>query len=119
MGVATGFQAYDRPLETVTSFKYLGRLPTVTYNDWLSVTTNLQKERKSWAIMSRILGREGADTCTLGRFYPTIVQAVMLFGAENWVMTPRIERLLGGFHHRVARRISGKKPRRWNYGTWD
>ena len=41
MGVATGFQAYDRPLETVTSFKYLGSFLTATYNALQAFIANL------------------------------------------------------------------------------
>ena len=34
--------------------------------------------------------------------YLVIVQAILLFGAETWFLNPRIRRLMGGFHHRVA-----------------
>ena len=34
-------------------------------------------------------------------------------------MTPHIKHLLVGFHHRVARRILGKMPRRRAQGTWE
>ena len=62
------FQAYDRPLETVTPFKHPGILLTVTYYDWLSVTNNLQKAHNIWEIMLGILGLEGAENWTAGRF---------------------------------------------------
>ena len=39
------------------------------------------------------------------------VLAVMLYGLETWVMTPCIKRFLGGFHHRVALRLTGRQPR--------
>ena len=90
MGAAMAFQAYGRPLDTFLSFKYLGRLLTETDNDWAPVIENLQKARKIWDRLSRILGREGADTWVLGSFYLAIVQAVLLFSTENWVMTPHI-----------------------------
>ena len=35
-----------------------------------------------------------------------------------WLVTPRIKRILGGFHHRVARRISVKIPWKRIEGTW-
>ena len=47
-----------------------------------------------------------------------VVQAVMLYRLETWVMTPRIGRVLGGFHHRVARRLTGQHPRRGQDGGW-
>ena len=69
----------------MTPFKYLGRLLIATYDD-----INLQKAQKSWARMLRILGREGVHAWTLGCFYFAIVKAVLLFGAETWVMNPCI-----------------------------
>ena len=43
----------------------------------------------------------------------------MLFGAETWVLTPRMERALDSFQHRVARRITGRKTRIQGYGSWE
>ena len=37
-----------------------------------------------------------------GVFFKAVVQAVMIFGDETWLVTPRIVRALGGFRHRVA-----------------
>ena len=54
------FQAYDRPLTTVASFKYLGRVLTAAYDDCTAVVGNLRKARKIWAQMARIMGQEGA-----------------------------------------------------------
>ena len=34
VGEMTEFQAYGKPLETVTPFKYLGRLLTATDDEW-------------------------------------------------------------------------------------
>ena len=45
----------------------------------------------------RILIREGADKRVLGNFFKAVVQAVVLFGAETWVINPRIERALESF----------------------
>ena len=43
------FQEYVRPLETVISFKYLGRLLTATDNYCPSVISNLHKVCKIWS----------------------------------------------------------------------
>ena len=43
--------------------------------------------------------------------FKALVQEVLIFGSETWVMTPRIGRALVSFKHRVARRITGKHPR--------
>ena len=55
------FDAYGKPLETVSTFKYLGRVMTAGDDDWPAVAVNLVKLRKSWGCLSRILSREGAD----------------------------------------------------------
>ena len=54
-------------------------------------------------------------------FYKAIVQSVLLYGCETWVVSPKVLQVLEGFHHRAARRLSGRSaqylPRedRWVY----
>ena len=50
------FETYGRPLGILTASKYLGRILTASVNDWGEVVANLQKGRKFWARLSRILG---------------------------------------------------------------
>ena len=51
----------------------------------------------------RLLGREGAYDRTSGVSYVEVVQKFLLYGSYLWVMSLHIERILVGFHHRVAR----------------
>ena len=48
-------------------------------------------------------------------FFKAVVQQVLLFGAETWVVTPKMERALKSFIHGAARRITRRQPRR----GWD
>ena len=66
----------------------------------------------------KILGREGLDRRTVGMFYVAVVQAVIIFESETWVLTPRLEKALEGFHHRVVRRMRGMVPKCQRDGTW-
>ena len=59
-------------------------------NDWPEAEQNLQRARGEWGLLAKILGRERADRITEGRFYVELVQAVLLFGSESWVLTPWI-----------------------------
>jgi len=108
-------------LESVSLFRYLGRPLSSFDEDWPAVYHNLKKARKRWARVSRVLTREGADPRVCGMFYKAVVQSVLLYGCETWVITPQVLKVLEGFHHRVARRLSGKRPRflpredRWDY----
>ena len=61
---------------------------------------------------------EGEDILTPGRFYLAVVQAILIFGSEMWVVTPHTGRALEGFHHKVARQIMGKHPWVQDYESW-
>ena len=65
-----------------------------------------------------VLERESADAWTSGRIYVVVVQAVLLYVLEMWVVTPRIAKVLGGFHHRVACRLIGRQTCRGRDGRW-
>ena len=79
--------AYGEPLQNFSTFIYLGRVLTVGDDDWLAVVGSLEKARKRWGQLYRILSREGADPKVSGKFYKTVVQAVLMFEAETWVLT--------------------------------
>ena len=42
-----------------------------------------------------------------GGFYVAVVQAMILFGLETWVVNPRLEKALVGFHHRAVWKMVG------------
>ena len=67
------FEAYGKPLETVATFKYLGRVMTAGDDNWLAVVGNLVKVRKSWGRLSRILRWEGGDKRVSGNFFKAVV----------------------------------------------
>ena len=43
---------------------------------------------------------------------------MLLFGAETWVVTPKMERALSAFLHGAARRLTGRQVRRDKDGDW-
>ena len=79
---------------------------------------NQGKAQKSWGILQRVLSREGADMRVSGNFFKAVVQQVLLFGAETWVVTPRLERALNSFMHGAMRQITGRHPRIGWDGKW-
>ena len=52
-----------------------------------------------------------------GHFFKAVLQSVLLFGAETWVITPRMERALDILQLRVARLLTGRHSRR--RGGWE
>ena len=82
------------------------------------VAGNMVKTRKSWGRLQGILSRKGATKRVSGNFFKAVVQKVLLFGAETWVVSPRMERALSAFIHGAARRLTGRQPRRGWDGKW-
>ena len=54
------------------------------------VVRNLSRTRAVWRKMARVLSREGASLWVSKLFFKAIVQAVLLFVSETWVVTPRM-----------------------------
>ena len=100
----------DEPLESVTQFRYLGRPITFSDDDWPAIHHNLTRARKQWAMVSQVLVREKAEPRIAAMFYKAVVQSVLLYGAETWVITRAVLDKLEGFHKRVARRLANKLP---------
>ena len=79
---------------------------------------NLQRARQKWARLTQVLIREVADSFTSEQIYLAVVQLVLIYGSETWFLTPLMQRVLGRFHHRLARILMGRKPRKGRYGGW-
>ena len=47
-----------------------------------------------------------------------MVQEVLLYKSETWVLTLCMQRVLGKFHHRVARRLTRQKLRKVQDRGW-
>ena len=110
------FQAYVRPLKTVTSLKYMVQVLTAADNNCTTVVGNLRKARKSWTWLKIILGGEGANPRVSGMFFKAVVKAVLIFGLEMWVLTPRMGRPLEIFQHGVEKWITGRQLKRREEG---
>ena len=54
-------------------------------------------------------GKGGGDLRVSWTLFKAVVQAVLLFGSNTWVMTPHMGQNLGGVYHRVSHRLMEKK----------
>jgi Reverse transcriptase (RNA-dependent DNA polymerase) len=105
-------------IESVGSFRYLGKVETRSDSDWAALYTNLKRARYKWYKLSKLLHREGANSRIFGMFYKAVVQTVLLFGCESWTMTDAMWTVLRGFHHRAARRMANMMAYRTAGGKW-
>ena len=105
------FLSYGTPITAVSLFRYLGCTFLSSDNDWRAVEWKLRKARGKWGRLEKILGREGADKITAGRFYVALVQAMLLFGSKTLVLTPQLEKSLKGFCYWAERQMAGMGPK--------
>ena len=103
------FHIQGQEVEDVADFKYLGRWLSDNDSDLKAIRSNIKKAQAKWASLSRLFVRQGANVKMMAQFYLTVVQNVLLFGAETWTLTERELSLLSSFHNRCVRGIT----RRW------
>jgi hypothetical protein len=113
------FSVHGNTLERVDVFKYLGRLLAQDDDDIQAIRAQLRKARAIWARVGQVLRAENVPPCIAAKFYKAVVQAVLLYGSETWVLLTTALASLEGFHIRAAYRIAVKhKPRRGPGHGW-
>ena len=75
-----------------------------------------QRPKRVGGGLQGILSREVATKRVSGNFFKAVVQQVLLFWAETWVVSPMMERALSAFIHGAARRLTGRQPRKGRDG---
>ena len=102
------FYVYNTKLERKQEFKYLGRILNQNDNNDIYITIQIEKARQRWNCVAKILKREGANAKTIAKFYLTIVQAVLLYGADSWTITTKTLQQFQSFYNRALRYMTGK-----------
>ena len=97
-------------------FKYLGRLLKRSDNDWTVARQNIRKDRQIWGRLGKILIQEGPDPIISAAFYHMVVQAVILFGTETWVLTSSTEKRLEGGQTGLLQQVTGNREIRQQNG---
>jgi hypothetical protein len=112
------FYVDNDAIETVSEYKYLGRILSADDKDDAAVSYNIKKASNAWFGMYRILSADGANAHVMARFYLAIIQAKLLFGSETWVLSQKALGRLERFHARCARYITRRHIRRLPDSTW-
>ena len=77
----------------------------------VTVLHNIRKASKVWGRLGKHLRREGAEPTVSAQFYGKVVQAVLLFGAETWVLTETMIQRLEGAHVSFLRQVTHNRQR--------
>ena len=100
------------------TFKNIGRILNRSDDKWPAVRRNVGKAHRVWSRLGKLLRREGADPQISEMFYLAVLQAVLLFGAETWVLLTEMSRKLEGLHVGFLRQVTGQKAKWQREGTW-
>ena len=92
-------------LETTAAFLYF--LFTVNFNnsDWVAMYGNLRKLQWRWGMVAKVLKNIGATVQSWEMIYKVIVQTVLLYRIDSWLVTEALLKVVEGFQHQVAWRI--------------
>ena len=94
------------PLETRYALPYLK--PTIYFNNsnWETLYGNLRKAQWRWGMMVKFLVKMGEMVPSRAIMYKALVQTVLIYWSECWLVMDAILKVLEGLHYWVARRIS-------------
>ena len=70
-------------------------------------------------MVSGVMVKAGATVQSKSMLYKEVVQAVLIYGGNIWVVTDAMMKVMELFHHRIAQRISGKMTWRVRVEGWE
>jgi hypothetical protein len=100
-------------LKQVEVYKYLGQMMAQDDNDTQALRAQLWKARATWARVGQVLQNENTSPFVAAQFYQAVVQAVLLYGSETWVISPTAMARLEGFHIRATYQMAKTHKPRW------
>ena len=98
-------------IERVAQFRYLGRILDENDDDTHASSRQLARARTKWNRIGRVLRDETQSD-------GAIVQAILLYGSETWVVLDAHLRQFRSFHLRVGRHLTGRHIRLLEEGSW-
>ncbi len=105
-------------IDRVDRFRYLGRILDENDDDSHALERQLSRAKARWGRLAPVLRSQGVRPKTMGYFYKAVVQAVLLYGSETWVVSDFYLRQLRSYHSRIARYLTKRHIRQDENGTW-
>ncbi len=88
-------------------------------DDTQALCAQLRKAHATWAWVGQVPRNENMSLLVAGWFYQAVVQAILLYGSEMWVISQTAMAWLEGFHIRAAYRMAKThKPRQGLQNEW-
>ena len=70
-------------------------------------------------MIARVMVNMGAIVRVWGMMYKAVAQSVILYNSERCILMGGVINVLDGFHHQVAKRITGMVATRGAGGDWE
>jgi hypothetical protein len=113
------FTIHGDVLKRVKVYKYLGWMMAQDNDDTQVIRAQLRKARATWAWVGKVLRGENTSPTVAAKFYLAVVQAILLYGSETWVISPQAMAQLEGFHIRAMWSMAQRhKPRQGPQKEW-
>ena len=96
-------------LEEVQEFCYLGDVLDGEAGTEKALRTRVAKAWRKWKEMASLLNNKNIPLKTRSSVYETCVRSVLLYGAETWAMTTKLENVLKTCDYRMMRYMAGVK----------
>jgi hypothetical protein len=80
--------------EKVESFKYLGAMITSLNDIETEIKSKIAVGNKRYYALGTILKRRSTSQSIKIRLYKTIIRPVVTYGAETWIVTSKMEKIL-------------------------
>ena len=90
----------------------------MSYTEQTTVRRNIGRARQVRGRLGKLLRKEGENPIVAASFYQAVVQAVLLFGLETWVLTARMLQKLDGLHVDFLRKLAGMSACNMGVDTW-
>ena len=71
-----------------------------------------------WVLLGKILLKEGEEPAVLANFYRKVIQAVLLFGEDTWLLPTPIAQILEGVCVGLLQHVTKLKAKRLRDGSW-
>ena len=77
------------------------------------------RARSIWGRLGTLLQQDGENPKVLASFYGAVVQAILFYGLETWVLSASMAKRIEGTHMEFLQIIRGKRAKQLGYGTWE
>jgi hypothetical protein len=105
--------------EKVESFKYLGALMTSLNEIETEIKNKIAVGKKCYYALGPIIKRRSISQSIKICLYKMIIRSAVTYGAETWMLTSKIEKMLMTWERKILRKVYGptKESGQWRIKT--